>query len=124
MGLLLMAWTTKSPIWGNHWVPLGCRDLLGSVNLIASTNIDLISSLKVLCSILPVALFLFHGQHSIPVPMSMIGKGCKIVFFILIQKASCNKHINTSFKKFGRCIRGKTFRHACACLAKLWAKPC
>ena len=36
MGLLqgprLMAWTTKSPIWGNHWVPLGCRALLGSVN--------------------------------------------------------------------------------------------
>ena len=36
MGLLqgprLMAWTTKSPIRGNHWVPLGCRALLGSVN--------------------------------------------------------------------------------------------
>ena len=35
MGLLqgprLMAWTTKSPILGNHWVPLGCRVLLGSV---------------------------------------------------------------------------------------------
>ena len=35
MGLLqgprLMAWTTKSPIWGNHWVLLGCRALLGSV---------------------------------------------------------------------------------------------
>ena len=35
MGLLqgprLMAWTTKSPIRGNHWVPLGCRALLGSV---------------------------------------------------------------------------------------------
>ena len=32
MGLLqgprLMAWTTKSPIQGNHWVPLGCRALL------------------------------------------------------------------------------------------------
>jgi hypothetical protein len=27
----LMAWITKSPIWGNHWVPLGCRALLGSV---------------------------------------------------------------------------------------------
>ena len=26
-----MAWTTKSPIPGNHWVPLGCRALLGSV---------------------------------------------------------------------------------------------
>ena len=26
-----MAWTTKSPIQGNHWVPLGCRALLGSV---------------------------------------------------------------------------------------------
>ena len=35
MGLLQgprrMAWTTKSPIWGNHWVPLGCRAILGSV---------------------------------------------------------------------------------------------
>ena len=34
MGLLqgprLMAWTTKSPIQGNHWVPLGCRALLVS----------------------------------------------------------------------------------------------
>ena len=27
----LMAWTTKSPIRGNHWGPLGCRALLGSV---------------------------------------------------------------------------------------------
>ena len=38
MGLLqgprLMAWTTKSPIRGNHWVPLGCRALLGSVKII------------------------------------------------------------------------------------------
>ena len=37
MGLLqgprLMAWTTKSPIQGNHWVPLGCRALLGSVKV-------------------------------------------------------------------------------------------
>ena len=36
MGLLegtrLMAWTTKSPIQENHWVPVGCRALLGSVN--------------------------------------------------------------------------------------------
>ena len=35
MGILhgprLMTWTTKSPIPGNHWVPLGCRALLGSV---------------------------------------------------------------------------------------------
>ena len=35
MGLLegtrLMAWTTKSPIQENHWVPVGCRALLGSV---------------------------------------------------------------------------------------------
>ena len=31
-GPRLMAWTTKSSIWGNHWVPLGCRALLGSVN--------------------------------------------------------------------------------------------
>ena len=35
MGLLqgprLMTWTTKSQIRGNHWVPLGCRTLLGSV---------------------------------------------------------------------------------------------
>ena len=30
-GPRLMAWTTKSPIPGNHWVPLGCRALLGSV---------------------------------------------------------------------------------------------
>ena len=34
MGILhgprLMTWTTKSPIPGNHWVPLGCRALLGS----------------------------------------------------------------------------------------------
>ena len=27
----LMAWTTKSPIQGNHRVPSGCRALLGSV---------------------------------------------------------------------------------------------
>jgi hypothetical protein len=37
MGLLqeprLMAWTTKSPIRGNHWVSLGCRALLGSVKI-------------------------------------------------------------------------------------------
>ena len=37
MGLLqgprLMAWTTKSPIRENHWVPWGCRALLGSVKL-------------------------------------------------------------------------------------------
>ena len=43
MGLLqgprLMAWTTKSPIRGNHWVPLGCRALLGSVNWIKSYKI-------------------------------------------------------------------------------------
>ena len=26
-----MAWTTKSPIRGNYWVPWGCRALLGSV---------------------------------------------------------------------------------------------
>ena len=36
MGLLqgprLMAQTTKSPIWRNHWVPVGCRGHLGSVN--------------------------------------------------------------------------------------------
>ena len=36
MGLLqgprLMARTTKSPIRRNHWVPLGCRGHLGSVN--------------------------------------------------------------------------------------------
>ena len=42
MGLLqgprLMAWTTKSPIWGNHWVPLGCRALLGSVKVILKGN--------------------------------------------------------------------------------------
>ena len=35
MGLLqgprLIAWTTKSPIRRNHWVPCGCRAHLGSV---------------------------------------------------------------------------------------------
>jgi hypothetical protein len=35
MGLLqgpkMIALTTKSPIWENHWVPLGCRAMLGSV---------------------------------------------------------------------------------------------
>ena len=30
-GPRLMAWTTKSPIQRNHWVPLGCRAILGSV---------------------------------------------------------------------------------------------
>ena len=30
-GLRLMTWTTKSSIRGNHWVPLGCKALLGSV---------------------------------------------------------------------------------------------
>ena len=29
MGPTLMAWTTKSPIRGNHWVLLSCRALLG-----------------------------------------------------------------------------------------------
>ena len=32
-GPRLMAWTTKSPIRGNHWVPWGCRAHLGSVKL-------------------------------------------------------------------------------------------
>ena len=54
MGLLqgprLMAWTTKSPIRRNHWVPLGCRGHLGSVKIISGhvfmvvimmTNIEL-----------------------------------------------------------------------------------
>ena len=27
-----IAWNTKSPICGNHWVPLGCRASLGSIN--------------------------------------------------------------------------------------------
>ena len=31
-GPRVMDWTTKSPILGNHWVLLGCRALLGSVN--------------------------------------------------------------------------------------------
>ena len=39
MGLLQgprpMAWTTKSQIQGNQWVPLGCRALLGSVTIFA-----------------------------------------------------------------------------------------
>ena len=38
----LMAWITKSLIQGNHWVPLGCRGLLGSVKsymLVISKNI-------------------------------------------------------------------------------------
>ena len=30
-GPRLMAWTTKSPVRGNHWVPWGCRAHLGSV---------------------------------------------------------------------------------------------
>ena len=30
---IILAWTTKNPIWGNHWVPLGCRALLSSVML-------------------------------------------------------------------------------------------
>ena len=38
MGILhgprLMAWTTKSPIRGNHWVPSGCRAHLGSVKVV------------------------------------------------------------------------------------------
>ena len=37
MGLLqgprMMAWTTKSPILENHWVPWGCRAHLGSVKM-------------------------------------------------------------------------------------------
>ena len=45
MGLLqgprLMAWTTKSPIRGNHWwVPLGCRALLGSVKIVNLVGIS------------------------------------------------------------------------------------
>ena len=32
-GPRLKAWTTKSPIRGNHWFPLGCRALLGSVKI-------------------------------------------------------------------------------------------
>ena len=39
MGLLqgprLMAWTTKSPILENHWVPWGCMAHLGSVKAFA-----------------------------------------------------------------------------------------
>ena len=27
----LIAWNTKNPMQGNHWVPLGCRALPGSV---------------------------------------------------------------------------------------------
>ena len=30
-GTRLMAWTTKRPIRGNHWILLGCKALLGSV---------------------------------------------------------------------------------------------
>ena len=33
-----MAWTTKSSIRGNHWVPLGCRALLSSVKTYVSAN--------------------------------------------------------------------------------------
>ena len=33
-GPRLIAWTTKSPIQGNHWVPWGCRAHLGSVKTI------------------------------------------------------------------------------------------
>ena len=32
-GPRLMARTTKSPIRRNHWVPLGCRGHLGSLNV-------------------------------------------------------------------------------------------
>ena len=31
LGPRLMAWTTKSPIWVNHWVTLGYSALLGSI---------------------------------------------------------------------------------------------
>ena len=45
MGLLqgprLMAWTTKSPIRRNHWVPLGCRGHLGSVKPFKDMNLFL-----------------------------------------------------------------------------------
>ena len=30
----LMTWTTKSQNLGNHWVPLRCRALLGSVEFV------------------------------------------------------------------------------------------
>ena len=43
-----MAWTTKSPIRGNHWVPLGCRALLGSVKC---EKCDYICSLKCILKI-------------------------------------------------------------------------
>ena len=33
MGPRLMAWTTKSPIRVNHWVPLGCRAHVGYVKM-------------------------------------------------------------------------------------------
>ena len=43
MGLLqgprLMAWTTKSPILENHWVPWGCMAHLGSVKYIFDKNL-------------------------------------------------------------------------------------
>ena len=36
-GHRLMAWTTKRSIRGNHWVPFGCRALLGDVKYVKST---------------------------------------------------------------------------------------
>ena len=39
-GFRLMAWTTKSLIQGNQWVPLGCRALLGSVRIVNLVGIS------------------------------------------------------------------------------------
>ena len=39
-GPRLMVWTTKSPIWGNRWVPLSCRALLGSVNSLSLLDLS------------------------------------------------------------------------------------
>ena len=51
MGLLqgprLMAWTTKSPILENHWVPWGCMAHLGSVNNVTLWALNLSSKTKV-----------------------------------------------------------------------------
>ena len=51
MGLLqgprLMAWTTKSPIRGNHWVSLGCRALLGSVQIFLKSRVYCITTTSI-----------------------------------------------------------------------------
>ena len=64
MGLLqgprLMAWTTKSPIWGNHWVPWGCRAHLGSVKNLTkkSGNKDFRPVCLIILKKIPACMFI------------------------------------------------------------------